>query len=106
MRSQALAVRAYFEPLLLGVGTPLGSEAVLTPLDFIHSEGPALGLVLNLSKCTVWWPTPNNAELARYNSDIQRVSLGGVKFLGSALSSAEFADDMLKTQKEKLLLKY
>jgi hypothetical protein len=29
MRSQAPAVRAYFEPLQLGVGTPLGSEAVV-----------------------------------------------------------------------------
>jgi hypothetical protein len=29
MRSQAPAVRAYFEQLQLGVGTPLGSEAVV-----------------------------------------------------------------------------
>jgi hypothetical protein len=49
-------------------------------LDLIHSEGPALGLLLNLSKCTVWSPTPNSAELAQCNPDIQRVALEGIKF--------------------------
>jgi Reverse transcriptase (RNA-dependent DNA polymerase) len=70
--------------------------------NLIHSEDPALGLVLNLSKCTVWWPTPNNAELAQYNPDIQRVALGGIKFIGSPLGSPEFADNLLRKRVSKI----
>jgi hypothetical protein len=84
-------------------GKIIAKHAVLRQaLDFIHSQGPALGLVLNLSQCTVWWPTPKNAEPAQYNPDIHRVALGGIKFLGSPLGSAEFADDLLRIRFSKI----
>jgi hypothetical protein len=84
-------------------GKIIAKHAVLRQaLDFIHSEGPPLGLVLNLSKCNVWWPTPHNAELAQYNPDIQRIALGGKKFLGSPLGSDEFADNMLRKRVSKI----
>jgi hypothetical protein len=49
-------------------------EDLRCALNYIHLKGPALGLVLNLSKCSVWWPTRNEAELEQCNEDIQRIS--------------------------------
>jgi hypothetical protein len=102
-RMGTLNLQTNFNAWYLDDGKIIAKHAVLRQaLDFIHSQGPALGLVLNLSKCTVWWPTPKNAEPAQYNSDIHRVALGGIKFLGSPLGSAEFADDLLRIRFSKI----
>ena len=74
-----------FNVWFLDDGSLIGKHVDLRKaLDYIIATGR---LFLNLEKCTVWWPTLNENELALYNEDIVRVPAeqGGIKFLGSSL---------------------
>jgi Reverse transcriptase (RNA-dependent DNA polymerase) len=61
----ALDRQLKFNVWYLDDGKLIGKHADLRrALDYILTEGPALGLNLNLSKCSVWWPTRNEPELS------------------------------------------
>ncbi|KAK9080544.1 hypothetical protein SSX86_000302 [Deinandra increscens subsp. villosa] len=77
-----------FHAWYLDDGTIIGDAMeVARALDIIRSEGPALGLVLNIKKTEVFWPSCNGVKLQAglFPDDIGRPELG-VKLLGGAVS--------------------
>lgn len=51
------------------------------------SEGPALGLHVNLGKCELYWPSPPAEGWPTFPADVRRVPREGVSLLGSAIGS-------------------
>ncbi|KAK1411384.1 hypothetical protein QVD17_37932 [Tagetes erecta] len=77
-----------FHAWYLDDGTIIGkAEEVARALDIIRSEGPSLGLRLNIRKTEIFWPSCNGLKKAPglFPSDISR-PVGGVKLLGGAVS--------------------
>ena len=60
---------------------------VAKALDIIRAEGPTLGLVLNIKKTEVFWPSCNGSKVqsGAFPSGIGRPARG-VKLLGGAVS--------------------
>ena len=63
------------------------TKEVAKALDIIRAEGPRLGLVLNIKKTEVFWPSCNGMKVkdGLFPRDIKRPTLG-VKLLGGAVS--------------------
>ncbi|KAK9052651.1 hypothetical protein SSX86_029281 [Deinandra increscens subsp. villosa] len=77
-----------FHAWYLDDGTIIGDAyEVAKALDIIRSEGPCLGLELNVRKTEVFWPTCNGVKVKEgvFPSGIGRPKLG-VKLLGGAVS--------------------
>jgi hypothetical protein len=77
-----------FHAWYLDDGTIIGdSEEVAKSLDIIRETGPGLGLLLNIRKTEVFWPSCDGSKLRKglFPSDIGR-PLSGVKLLGGAVS--------------------
>ena len=78
-------------------GVLVGSVVdILTAFNIIHEEGEAYGLKLNVSKCEVWWPSMNPAELAAsIPQGICIVEDSGVELLGAPIGDAVFCEKYL-----------
>ncbi|KAK9048234.1 hypothetical protein SSX86_016863 [Deinandra increscens subsp. villosa] len=77
-----------FHAWYLDDGTIIGDAMeVAKALDIIRAEGPALGLVLNIKKTELFWPSCNGVKIqdGLFPGDIGRPELG-VKLLGGAVS--------------------
>ncbi|KAK1422142.1 hypothetical protein QVD17_25051 [Tagetes erecta] len=77
-----------FHAWYLDDGTIIGdAKEVAKALDIIRSEGPCLGLNLNIMKTEVFWPSCNGVKVqdGLFPSGIGRPVLG-VKLLGGAVS--------------------
>ncbi|KAI3822707.1 hypothetical protein L1987_10303 [Smallanthus sonchifolius] len=77
-----------FHAWYLDDGTVIGDAVqVAKALDIIGSEGPALGLRLNIRKTEVFWPTCNGVKVrpGLFPNEIGRPERG-VKLLGGAVS--------------------
>ncbi|KAJ0599143.1 putative reverse transcriptase domain, exostosin [Helianthus annuus] len=77
-----------FHAWYLDDGTVIGDAVqVAKALDIISSEGPALGLRLNIRKTEIFWPTCNGVKVrpGLFPSEIGRPERG-VKLLGGAVS--------------------
>ncbi|KAJ0482043.1 putative reverse transcriptase domain-containing protein [Helianthus annuus] len=77
-----------FHAWYLDDGTVIGDVVqVAKALEIIGSEGPALGLQLNIRKTEVFWPTCNGVKVqpGLFPSEIGRPERG-VKLLGGAVS--------------------
>lgn len=77
-----------FHAWYLDDGTIIGdTKEVAKALDIIRAEGPRLGLVLNIKKTEVFWPSCNGMKVkdGLFPHDIGRPTLG-VKLLGGAVS--------------------
>ncbi|XP_022020172.1 uncharacterized protein LOC110920260 [Helianthus annuus] len=77
-----------FHALYLDDGTVIGDAVqVAKALDIIGSEGPAMGLRLNIRKTEVFWPTCNGVKVRTrlFPNEIGRPERG-VKLLGGAVS--------------------
>ena len=86
-----LALRIDFPHLDLGVWylDDGGDVAdVFKVFQFIESEGPARGLVLNVKKNEIWWPTRASSD--SFPADVEREDNAGVKLLGAPIGSREF----------------
>ena len=71
-------------------GTLIGKTAdVLAAVELISTEGPALGLHVNLSQCELWWGR-ENPRMHEFSGDIRRIATTGVALLGSAVGDEEF----------------
>ena len=95
----ALALNVWY----LDDGTLIGTSAdVLQAFQIIATEGPALGLHVNHSKCELWWPRPNE-HMQDFPAEIKRITTSGVALLGSAVGSGEFAAADLSQRVSKVL---
>src|SRR6266487_829484 len=67
------------------------SEEVAKSLDIIRETGPGLGLLLNIRKTEIFWPSCDGRKLHKglFPSDIGR-PLSGVKLLGGAVSRDKY----------------
>ena len=72
-------------------GTLIGrTDDVLAALAIISTDGPALGLHVNFSKCELWW-CKENQRMHEFPPEIKRITTGGVALLGSAVGCGVFA---------------
>ncbi|KAL6505584.1 hypothetical protein OROHE_022963 [Orobanche hederae] len=81
-------------------GTIIGdSHEVAKALDIIREAGPGLGMVLNICKTEIFWPSCNGSQLREdlFPSEIGRPLLG-MKLLGGAVSRDE---DFIKELSKK-----
>jgi len=96
----ALKVEVEFPNLDLGVwylddGTIIGQmDDVYGVFLLLESEGPALGLHLNVEKTEIWWP--NRASSDPFPAEVVRVDNSGVKLLGAPIGTREFTNDFVK----------
>jgi hypothetical protein len=96
----ASRIRDEFPLLNLGVGIIEDVEDVFKVFQFIESEGPAVGLVLNVKKNEIWWPT--RASPDPFPADVDRVENAGVKLLGAPIGSREFTTEFVKKKLKAL----
>ena len=102
----ALRIRDEFPNLDLGVwylddGAIVGDvEDVFKVFQLIENEGPARGLVLNVRKNEVWWPT--RASPDPFPADVDRVEDAGVKLLGAPIGTREFTTEFVKKKLKAL----
>jgi len=102
----ALRIVDEFPHLDLGVwylddGTIIGDvEDVFKVFQLIESEGPARGLVLNVKKNEVWWPTRASAD--PFPAEVDRVENAGVKLLEAPIGSREFTTEFVKKELKAL----
>jgi Reverse transcriptase (RNA-dependent DNA polymerase) len=102
----ALRIRDEFPQLDLGVwylddGTIIGDvEDVFKVFQFIECEGPAVGLVLNVKKNEIWWPS--RARSDPFPAEVDRVENAGVKLLGAPIGSREFTTEFVKKKLKAL----
>ena len=68
--------------------------------QFIESEGPARGLVLNVKKSEIWWPTRTGSD--PFPGEVDRVENAGVKLLGAPIGSREFTTEFVKKKLKAL----
>ncbi len=72
-------------------GTVVGKlEDVLAVYDYVKLVSPEYGLFLNDRKTKLWWPTMNLETLSIFPPDLERVSDGGVRVLGSPCGDERF----------------
>ena len=65
-------------------GTIIGDMAdVFGVFKMLQSEGPALGLHLNVQKNEIWWPSRGKED--PFPLEVDRVPNDGVKLLGAAI---------------------
>ena len=64
--------------------------AIAQLFHLLQSRGPSFGLLLNPTKCEVFWPS-GDQKFSEFPSEVQRVvgSVGGVEFLGSPVFGSE-----------------
>jgi hypothetical protein len=83
-------------------GTLIGTvDDIKRALQVIVTEGPALGLHINLPKCELWWPTLNS-RLDEFPPGVTRLASSGVALLGSAVGSEAFAESELSKRVDKM----
>ena len=83
-------------------GTLVGpTDSVMHALEIIRDMSPELGLELNLSKCELWWPTPDRFW-AEFPESIQRSFASGTDLLGSAVGDASFQNSILAKRVSKI----
>jgi hypothetical protein len=76
-------------------GTMIGSrEEVVKALNIIIEEGESLGLILNLNKCEIHWPS-GDQSFPLFPGDIKRLPKEGVCLLGSAIGTSLFVGDFM-----------
>ena len=75
-------------------------EDVFKVFQFIESEGPAVGLVLNVKKNEIWWPTRASSD--PFPAEVDRVENAGVKLLGAPIGSGEFTTEFVKKKLKAL----
>ena len=82
--STGLLLNAWY----LDDGTLIGSySAVSAALSILETDGPQIGLHINLSKCALYWPTINSTRLADVGiSPLIPVFDDGLPLLGGAIS--------------------
>jgi hypothetical protein len=97
-RVPGLAINLWY----LDDGTLIGPIAdVFLAYTIIQEHGPAIGSVLNRSKCELWWPSrPDNLDV--FPSDVTRVDNAGVDLLGSPIGSAAFMTAYIMRKLTKL----
>ena len=87
-------------------GTLVGPRRVVRRvLDTILEKGPQLGLVVNLAKCEVFWPS-GDQDFPELPSEIKRISDddAGLELLGSPVVGTEdFFDRVVGQRVEKVL---
>ena len=66
----------------------------------IETEGPALGLHLNVKKNEIWWPSRRGSD--PFPADVDRVDNAGVKLLGAPIGSKEFTTDFVRKKLKAL----
>jgi len=82
-------------------GTIIGDvEDVFKVFQLIESEGPAHGLVLNVRKTEIWWPTRTSPD--PIPAEVDRVENAGVKLLGAPIGSREFTTEFVKKKLKAL----
>jgi len=102
----ALRIQAEFPGLDLCVwylddGTIIGDVAdVHNVFLLIESEGPALGLHLNVKKNEIWWPSRASSD--PFPAEVDRVDNAGVKLLGAPIGSKEFTTEFVKKKLKAL----
>jgi hypothetical protein len=102
----ALKIEADFPNLDLCVwylddGTIIGSvDDVHKVFELIQSEGPALGLHLNVKKNEIWWPC--RASPDPFPADVDRVDNAGVKLLGAPIGTKAFTTDFVQKKLDAL----
>ena len=69
-------------------------EDVFKVFQLIESEGPAIGLVLNVKKSEIWWPSRASAD--PFPAEVDRVENAGVKLLGAPIGSRAFTTEFVK----------
>ena len=86
-------------------GTFVGSRtAVSSLLNKLSLVGPSHGLLLNMNKCEVFWPT-GDASFPEFPAEIQRIqnSAEGLELLGSPVyGSDKFFDTFLAKRIDKV----
>ena len=99
-----LLVNAWY----LDDGSIIGkADEVVKVFNLLMEEGPEYGLILNQSKCEIWWPS-TVAQYSLFPSAVIRIEEEGVDLLGALLGSSDFANriTMIRVSKiEKLLEK-
>ena len=75
-------------------------EDVIKVFQFIESEGPARGLVLNVKKSEIWWPSRASSD--PFPAEVDRVDNAGVKLLGAPIGSREFTTEFVKKKLKAL----
>lgn len=83
-------------------GTIIGeSTQLLEVFHFISEEGPTLGLHINPTKCSMYWPT--SQEMWTHFPDCLLKRTDGTIILGSPVGSREFISDATKKKIISLL---
>ncbi len=99
-------IRREFPKLDLSVwylddGTIVGDvQDVFKVFELLRSEGPAVGLHLNVAKNEIWWPS--RPESDPFPAKVERVSNCGVKLLGAPIGTKEFTTEFV-SKKLKVL---
>ena len=76
-------------------GTIIGNVAdVRAIFQLILDEGPARGLILNVKKNEIWWPSRPSSD--PFPADVDRIGNAGVKLLGAPIGSATFTEDFVR----------
>ncbi|XP_062518293.1 uncharacterized protein LOC134193482 [Corticium candelabrum] len=87
-------------------GTIVGPrKAVSSLLDSLSVKGPSHGLILNLEKCEVFWPS-GDISFPEFPDSVQRVQCisGGAEFLGSPVFGSDaFYDATFGRKIDKIL---
>jgi len=92
-------IRREFPKLDLSVwylddGTIVGDvQDVFKVFELLRSEGPAVGLHLNVAKNEIWWPS--RPESDPFPAKVERVSNCGVKLLGAPIGTKEFTTEFV-----------
>jgi hypothetical protein len=82
-------------------GTIIGSvDDVHKVFELIQSEGPALGLHLNVKKNEIWWPCRVSPD--PFPADVDRVDNAGVKLLGAPIGTKAFTTDFVQKKLDAL----
>ena len=82
-------------------GTIIGDvEDVFKVFQLIESEGPGVGLVLNVKKNEIWWPSRASSD--PFPAEVDRVENAGVKLLGAPIGSREFTTEFVKKKLKAL----
>lgn len=68
--------------------------------EMLQSEGPVLGLHLNVQKNEIWWPSRPDAD--PFPAEVDRVANDGVKLLGAPIGSRPFTTEFVKKKLKAL----
>ncbi len=92
-----------FQGWYLDDGSIIGSvEDLVEVIRIIKEEGEKLGLILNLSKCEVWWPSIDEHKWQLFPTAIQKVYEPGIELLGCPLGDYLFVRRLLNNRIDKI----